>query len=183
MTRAPIYQMLIAVLLLSSAGVWWVTRRSVPKVFLPVPVAGLVSPPVIEESSPIATEGPDQGNDSVLEKDPFAVPSLLAERFRQLELKRQREEMATAPVLVEQGRLPVEPLLPSLRLQAVLWGTDRPQAIIDRQVVSVGDVVQGMKILRISQEGVSVSFGKKEVVYKLPEDQRADTMQKEWMSR
>lgn len=39
-----------------------------------------------------------------------------------------------------------------------IWNSNRPQAIIDGKVFDVGDIHNGMKILRIYKEGVDVSF-------------------------
>jgi hypothetical protein len=55
--------------------------------------------------------------------------------------------------------------LPSFAVQGLLWGGSLPQAVIDNQVVKVGDVIQDAEIVEISKDGVKVLYNKK--IYKL----------------
>ncbi len=47
---------------------------------------------------------------------------------------------------------------PRLALQGVLWGGRRPTAIVNNTVVSVGDVVSGVKILDIRRGAVILLY-------------------------
>lgn len=44
----------------------------------------------------------------------------------------------------------------ALRVQGIIWGGKMPQAIINNQVLSVGDRVDGFSILSIDKDGVSL---------------------------
>ncbi|MFA5116291.1 MAG: hypothetical protein WC486_03315 [Candidatus Omnitrophota bacterium] len=51
--------------------------------------------------------------------------------------------------------------LPSFTVQGLIWGGSLPQAVIDDQVVKVGDVIQDAEIVEISKEGIKVLYNKK----------------------
>ena len=49
--------------------------------------------------------------------------------------------------------------LPSLTIQGIVWGGNFPRAIIDRQVVTKGDVLpEGIEILDISEKGIKMLY-------------------------
>ena len=48
-----------------------------------------------------------------------------------------------------------QPVFPSLKIQGIIWGSRRPQAVIDGDVYDVGDTVQGAKIVDIDRQGVT----------------------------
>ncbi|MGE0267220.1 MAG: hypothetical protein AB7S78_02010 [Candidatus Omnitrophota bacterium] len=47
---------------------------------------------------------------------------------------------------------------PKFTITGILWNSDRPQAIINGQVVDIGDIVQEFKIESIDPTGIEVSF-------------------------
>jgi len=47
---------------------------------------------------------------------------------------------------------------PKLVVNGLIWGTDKPQAIINDRVVSVGDTIENSKIIDINQNGVDIIF-------------------------
>lgn len=51
-----------------------------------------------------------------------------------------------------------EVALPDFVIQGMVWSSDNPQAIIDGQVLRIGDEIKGAKILSISKEGVKFLF-------------------------
>jgi hypothetical protein len=55
----------------------------------------------------------------------------------------------------------VEKPLPSFTVQGIFWGGKFPQAIIDDQVVKVGDTIKEARIVDITREGITVSFDDK----------------------
>ena len=60
---------------------------------------------------------------------------------------------------VGQSQAPSAPLQPPhLTVQGMIWGGARPQALIDRTLYGVGDIVQGAKIVAIDQGGVSIEI-------------------------
>lgn len=51
----------------------------------------------------------------------------------------------------------LEPL-PGINIAGVVWNTGRPQAIINGQIVGIGDTVSGVKILDVKKMGITVLF-------------------------
>lgn len=45
---------------------------------------------------------------------------------------------------------------PKLLLEGLLWNAVPPRAILSGEVVEAGDILQGVEVLRISKEGVTV---------------------------
>lgn len=50
------------------------------------------------------------------------------------------------------------PTLPNFSVQGLIWGTGKPQAIINNKVYNIGEQVEGAKIIEISRDGVKVSY-------------------------
>jgi hypothetical protein len=48
--------------------------------------------------------------------------------------------------------------LPDFVIQGIVWNTDTPQAIINGQVVKIGDNMQGVKIIGIEQKGILIEY-------------------------
>jgi hypothetical protein len=65
---------------------------------------------------------------------------------------------AEKKVVKEETGEPTKPL-PSLTVQGVIWGGLFPQAIINNRVVKEGDNIDGVLISKISQEGITASYG------------------------
>lgn len=51
--------------------------------------------------------------------------------------------------------------LPDLKLSGIIWNSDRPQAIVNGQVMDVGDIIGGAQIQEINKTGLSVLFQQK----------------------
>jgi|GEM_PF-854326 len=51
-----------------------------------------------------------------------------------------------------------KPTIPTIKLQGIIWGTDRPQAIIGNKVVGIGDIVQGAKLESIQRDGADFTI-------------------------
>lgn len=49
--------------------------------------------------------------------------------------------------------------MPQLRIQGLLWASDMPQAIINGKIVGLGDYIEGVKIVAIQKDGVTVEYG------------------------
>ena len=65
-------------------------------------------------------------------------------------------EQPDIPISVQQPNQPAPPAKPSMKISGLIWNTDRPQAIINGQVVNIGDVVSGWTISKISKKGIVV---------------------------
>jgi Tfp pilus assembly protein PilP len=48
--------------------------------------------------------------------------------------------------------------LSKLKVQGIVWGGKSPQAIINGQVLSVGDLIEGAQIVSIEKKGITLSF-------------------------
>ena len=73
-------------------------------------------------------------------RDPFLNPFAKKESV----LREKTGELKAPPVLTVQG---------------VIWGGLFPQAIINNRVVKEGDNIDGVLISKISQEGITASYG------------------------
>ena len=63
-------------------------------------------------------------------------------------------QMVTSP--------PPEVSLPELAIAGLVWDTDRPQAIVNNEIVNVGDTVSGVRIIAIKKTGLDVFFNGKD---------------------
>lgn len=83
-------------------------------------------------------------------RDPFELPPAL--------------RAPIVPIVPSEEELPagVEPeaevRFPALRVGGMIWGSERPQAIIDGEVYDVGDVVKEAEIIGIDREGVTLFY-------------------------
>ena len=53
--------------------------------------------------------------------------------------------------------------LPKLTVTGVIWNSKRPQAIINQNVVDVGDDIEGVKIMGIRKTAIDVLFQGREI--------------------
>jgi len=56
----------------------------------------------------------------------------------------------------------VESPMPALTIQGVVWGTSLPQAIINGEVMKIGDTIDKARIIDINRDGVVIFFGGRE---------------------
>lgn len=60
---------------------------------------------------------------------------------------------------VENLNTPPEPIIPpELTVQGIIWQTDRPQAIINNNVVDIGDSILGTKIITINKNSIQFKY-------------------------
>jgi hypothetical protein len=52
------------------------------------------------------------------------------------------------------------------KVQGIIWGVKTPQAIINDKVLTIGDLIEEAKILRIEKKGITLSFYVK--IFNLP---------------
>ncbi len=57
---------------------------------------------------------------------------------------------------------------PQIQVQGLVWGGKLPQAIIENQIVMVGDDVAEVKVVAISQDGVEVTYLGKNFILEVP---------------
>jgi len=46
-------------------------------------------------------------------------------------------------------------------LQGLVWGGDFPQAIINNKMVKIGDTIEGVEVVAIGKEGVTLVYANK----------------------
>jgi len=79
----------------------------------------------------------------------------LRDPFRGYEEKKEKPpEFVPPPPQIEQP-------LPNLEIQGIIWGGRISQAIINNKIVKIGDVIEGVQIVNINKDGVTVLFGDK----------------------
>lgn len=67
--------------------------------------------------------------------------------------------------------------LPPFEIKGVVWGTPLPQVIINGNVLKIGDVIEGAKIVYISKERVDISYEGR--IFSLPSPGRKNLERKE----
>ena len=107
--------------------------------------------------------------DLSIPRDSFNLPVLLKEAL--LARIQTPAPPVQQPVDAVQPDAPAVPF-PVLRIQGLFWGSGRPQAIINRRIISEGETLsvsgaeEGVKVLEITADGVKVSFQGKEFFLK-----------------
>lgn len=113
-----------------------------------------------------------QGNEEPLplpepQKNEVQDPEELRDPFRSF----MPLEEIPAPVQ-EQAPVPVESSrdetfdYSSLSVTGLVWGTDKPKAIINGNIYSKGDIVNEAQILEINKEGILFKYKNKEYLMK-----------------
>ncbi len=184
MSKTQIQTLVVLLLLVAFVGIWFTTKKSSLKLMEPasrLEPAGRLEParaaspaPSAAEDPPTPVEDPPQSEaanppeEISVRRDPYAPPPLLKEVLEQRERQRQQDLGQRAhgwtPTPQE---TPVQ--MPSLILQGIFWGIPKPQAIINRKIVSVGDTVEGSEVVAVTREGVTVSYNGEEHELKLPQ--------------
>ncbi len=165
----------LLMILLLVGIVWTMSRQPPPRkqgVSPPVPAAQPIPKAELPQSVsvPMTEQAPPP-----LIRNPFRLPDGLVKILR-AEYRRMQEELLQQ----QQQGLPISAPAPAekpeetFKLQGVFWGTPRPQAIINRQVLFVGDQIKGAKVVSISKEGVTLLLSGKEILLKptVPEQVR-----------
>lgn len=162
MTKTQVQQVLVVALLLVFLWVWTQTRSAERKAAPAIPAA-----PASGAAAELPGESPSSNQSSPeapsVARDFFRLPSLLKDLFHQKELEKEASERSRSGTQTPAQAAPP----PSLELQGVLWGP-KPMAIINRQVLTVGDRMAGAEIVSISREGVLVLYGGQEIQLALP---------------
>jgi len=79
----------------------------------------------------------------------------LRDPFRQLTVAKEKKAAGEKKVdLMQAGSN-----LGNLEVQGIIWGGRFPQAIVNDRVLTVGDTIEGAKILSIDKNGITLSSG------------------------
>lgn len=186
MTRTQIQQLVVVLLLLLFVGVFLLNKK-VPE---PAGTAGGLTPkPGVAPETPAKPAEPPApvpqpaAPDLGVPRDVFLLPSLLLQRLQQREQEEKELEQKRA---LEKNPKPAalsaeQAGLTNLELQGIFWGTAKPQAIINRKIVSVGDVVENAEVESISRDRVVLSVNGNKIELK-PETFRSGGNNKEGQS-
>ncbi|MDP8264254.1 MAG: hypothetical protein P9M12_02085 [Candidatus Aceula lacicola] len=68
-----------------------------------------------------------------------------------------RPELRTSPIQVEKKPKPIVKA-PVLVISGLIWNTALPQAIINQNIVTIGDIVEKSEIVNIHKGGVDILF-------------------------
>ncbi len=166
----PLGGTLLLIALLAAVWMFRLKNASSPGVpevtVLPSGAAKVPAPtePTHENPDSSGSHPRPAASDQPITRDPFVLPDALKETLRQKEAAKEEERRRKA-IQPPAPSVPAQP--PNLRLQGILWGTARPQAIINRKIVSVGDAVENAQIVSVSRDGVMVSFNGQQYQLKL----------------
>ena len=96
-----------------------------------------------------------QGDSAGRPQEGIVVPSVeyKAESLKDPFLEYGKKQEASP----DKAAVQVKPL-PALTVQGIVWGGPIPQAIINRKVFAVGDVIDEAKITRIDKEGIELFY-------------------------
>ncbi len=112
----------------------------------------------------IAGQGHGQVNITV--RDPFIpqIPIIKPEPPPTQEIKPPEPIVITPPITpVEPPPVVREkPKPPQLNISGIVWNTERPQAIVNGQVITVGDTISAFTITKIDKNGIILSNGEDE---------------------
>ena len=81
-------------------------------------------------------------------------PNLSSDNKPKIERPKINKPVDTPVKPVVKQELP----LPQLIISGIIWNTNRPQAIINNQVVDIGDEVFSTKIVSIQKSGIELLF-------------------------
>ena len=64
------------------------------------------------------------------------------------------------PIIEQEDTSSIKPKLDlsTLKVQGIIWGVKTPQAIINGKVLSVGDWIDDVEIIKIEKKGVTLGF-------------------------
>ena len=96
-------------------------------------------------------------------RDPMM--DVLAAKEAEAQLAATQAARAATAVAQQPAQVPAPSARPSLHVQGVVWGGQRPTAIIDGKIYSVGDVVANRKIHNIDKNGVTLVEGGSTLFY------------------
>ncbi len=64
---------------------------------------------------------------------------------------------------------------PNLVISGLVWNTPRPQAIVNEQVVTIGDSIGDIKVLSINSQSIEIEFQGKRFV--IPADKKTQSIE------
>lgn len=114
----------------------------------------MVEPPKIELPEIVTIEPVKYTSEKL--PDPFLSP------FEIEALSKTQVEIKTEELEISQEELE------GFQVTGVVWGSKLPQAIINENVVRVGEIINGASIVDITKEGVYVVYEEKKYLLRTP---------------
>lgn len=103
-------------------------------------------------------------------KNPFTValpePEKPVENIKQPPV--ETKKIFLPPPVSEKGGQSISVPKPNFQVQGLVWGSDLPEAIVNNEVVSVGDKVNGWTVIEINPQGVKMGIDTKNVYWFSP---------------
>lgn len=99
-------------------------------------------------------------------KDPMQPPAFALNKFKQARIKKSGK-VVVKPAVTQ------KPVKKSLRLSSVLIGKSRKVAIINDQMLVVGEKIERAELVRIYKDRVQLSRNGKKIVLRLEDDNTA----------
>ena len=93
--------------------------------------------------------------DALAKKNPFKPKLPEIKKADPTNYTSQNIEKVTQPI---QAKIIEPPKPPSLTISGLVWNSQRPQAIINGQVVNQGDTIAGARIVLIRKTGIDIVF-------------------------
>ena len=118
-----------------------------------------------EEVAPLGSLGSDMKEDLDSLRDPFTpqLPLPPVEEIQKPAVQNPPKESPSKQEMVipqpsSQKTTKEEPLKPpAMKIFGVIWNSNQPQAIINDQIVKVGDHIEEWTIQKIDKEGIEIS--------------------------
>lgn len=185
MTRTQIQQLVVVLLLVLFVGVFLLSKKA------PEPGSGVAPSPVPDGTAPAAAAQqepapvgvPASAPDLSIPRDVFLLPAALLQRLQQREQAAIDLANKKRADLIDTKVVPADQIgITDLELQGIFWNVSNPQAIINRQIVSVGDRIDSAEVEAITKEGVILSLNGQKFNLK-PETFRSSGDKKEGSSQ
>ena len=147
--RPQAAQLLVMPLLLVLGGLVWFQLRPRSAGLTMAPLA----PPTPQNPTSISMEPQATSEPSsipeTMDRDPFQWPSALREAIQAM----------AKPVATPDATPQVETVtMPTLTVQGIFWGTTPHRAIVNDQILTEGDTIEGVRIVSIDRQGIAVEF-------------------------
>jgi len=102
------------------------------------------------------------------ERKPEIVEEVIVPAVNEIPpIAEKKVEVITQPIPI------IKP--PSLTINGLVWNSEFPQAIVNNQIVKLGDTIEGVTVVGIHREGIDITFaGVQFTISKDTNDQRKD---------
>lgn len=131
-----------------------------------------------------AIKSPQEPMDVVLNHNPFKpqLPEKIIEEKPQPSQKQKAEPTKSIQKSTSQPAPPTPEAqqiqLPSLIISGLIWDSDRPQAIINNQIIDIGDRIEDMLVIAIRKQEIDVEYQNKIITIDAQKEQMNEPKKK-----